>query len=78
MPAEHYGPAPNKGLDRFDGTHFTKAGITSPENPGGVLALRGAHTVQLFVSTESGAFYYLRDNAFNSYALKGVIHPVDS
>jgi signal transduction histidine kinase/ligand-binding sensor domain-containing protein len=68
----------NKGLDRFDGTHFTKAGIASPRNPGGVLALRGAHTVQLFVSTEGGAFYYLRDNAFNSYPLKGVIRPVDS
>jgi signal transduction histidine kinase len=68
----------NKGLDYFDGTHFTTAGITPGANPSAVLALRGAQRVQLFVSTDGGAFYYLRDNAFNNFPLKGVIHPVDS
>lgn len=68
----------NKGLDHFDGTHFTPVGIIPRANPSGVLALRGAHNVRLFVSTDGGAFYYLRDNAFSNYPLKGVIHPVDS
>jgi signal transduction histidine kinase len=69
----------NKGLDRFNGTRFTTAGIITRANPTGVIALKGgAHKVQLFVSTDGGAFYYLKGNAFNTYPLKGIIHPVDS
>ncbi len=66
----------NKGLDRFDGTHFVRAGIIPRANPTGVIALRGARNIQLFVSTDGGAFYYLKGSAFNTYPLKGVIHPV--
>jgi signal transduction histidine kinase/ligand-binding sensor domain-containing protein len=68
----------SKGVDRFDGTRFTTAGMTPRADPSAVIALRGAHDVRLFVSTDVGAFYYLPDNAFNSYPLQGVIHPVDS
>ncbi len=65
----------NGGLDRFDGTRFVKAEIPGSDRQT-VIALRGGHTVRVFVST-NGAFYYLLGDTFQLRPLKDVIHPVD-
>ncbi|MBV9403784.1 MAG: hypothetical protein JO211_00460, partial [Acidobacteriaceae bacterium] len=66
----------NRGLARWDGTRFRADRAASNLAHAGVVALAGGRTVQLFVSADGPAFFSMRNETWNSYALD-VIRPVD-
>ncbi|MBV8072991.1 MAG: hypothetical protein JO270_24030, partial [Acidobacteriaceae bacterium] len=55
------------GLDRFNGRRFVRADFVPRNQSGGIVALDGGRTVQLFASVASPRLYVLKDDRSSAY-----------
>ena len=66
----------NNGLDRLEGDRFVNSGLLPSSDRSAIVALSGAQSVRLFLSTNAPGFFALKNDATRSVPLN-VLHSVD-